>query len=170
MKGTYEYTQLMASIGVVDAQENAYNVDKLKETIDQYKEKMVRVKDTLMKEKGEGQEMKRKHEATRSEFVRLQEAYQVLESEKEDLVLSNTINDGEKKDLENKISELEAQKAATSKQGEELNAWVVELEAQNNSLEIQLKEVNERYYGEGRGEGKEMKRKHEATLSEFKRL
>ena len=54
MKGTNEYLQPMASIGVVVAQENAYNVDKLRETIDQYKEKMVRVKDNLLKERGEG--------------------------------------------------------------------------------------------------------------------
>ena len=73
-------------------------MDKLKETIYQYKEKMVRVKDTLMKERGEGWEMKRKHEATLSEFERLQEAYQVLESEKDALVLSNSITEGEKKD------------------------------------------------------------------------
>ena len=49
MKGTDEDPQLMASMSVVTTQENAYNVDKLKENIDQYKENMVRVKDTLMK-------------------------------------------------------------------------------------------------------------------------
>ena len=59
--------------------------------------------------------MKRKHEATFSEFKRLQVANQVLESEKESLVLSNTIAEGEKKDFESKISELEAQKAATDR-------------------------------------------------------
>ena len=79
---------------------------------------MVRVKDTLMKERGEGQEMKRKHEATLSEFERLQEAYQVLESKKEALVLSSTIIDGEKKDLDDKVSELEAQKVVAGKQAE----------------------------------------------------
>ena len=47
--------------------------------------------------------MKRKHEATLLEFERLQEAYQVLESEKEALVLSRTIIDGENKDLEDKV-------------------------------------------------------------------
>ena len=105
----------MASIGVTDAQENAYNVDKLKENIDQYKENMVRVKDNLMKERREGQEMKRKDEATLSKFKRLQEAYQILESENEALVLSNTIIYGENKDLENKILELVAQKAVTDR-------------------------------------------------------
>ena len=73
--------------------------------------------------------MKRKHEATLSEFKRIQKAYQVLESEKEALVLSNTINDGENKDIENNISQLEAEKATNDKQAEELNARVVELEA-----------------------------------------
>ena len=68
-----------------------------------------------MKERGEGWEMKRKHEATLWEFERLQEAYKVLESEKEALVLSNTINEGEKKDFENNILELEAQKDATDR-------------------------------------------------------
>ena len=58
-------------------------------------------------------------------------------------MLSNTITEGEKKDLENKISELEVQKAATNRQAEEINAQVVELEAQKNSLEIQLKAANE---------------------------
>ena len=68
----------MASISVVFDQSNTYNVDILKETVDQYKENMVRVKDTLMKERGEGREIKRKHEATLSYFARLQESYQVL--------------------------------------------------------------------------------------------
>ena len=56
--------------------------------------------------------------------------------EKEALVLSNTIIDGEKKDLENKISELEVQKVATNKQAKELKAQVAELEVWNISLEI----------------------------------
>ena len=59
--------------------------------------------------------MKRKHEATLSEFKRLQEAYQALKSEKEALVLSNTITKRERKDLENNISELEVQKVATDR-------------------------------------------------------
>ena len=34
MKGTYEDPQIMASIGVVATQANAYNVDKLKEMVE----------------------------------------------------------------------------------------------------------------------------------------
>ena len=75
-----------------------------------------------MKERGEGREMKRKHEATLSQFERFQKAYQVLESEKDSLVLSNNIAEGEKNDFRNQISQLEAQKATTDRQVEELNA------------------------------------------------
>ena len=42
--------------------------------------------------------------------------------EKDSFVLSNTIVEGENKEFENKISELEVQKAATNRQVEELNA------------------------------------------------
>ena len=50
--------------------------------------------------------MGRKHEETLSEFERLQNAYQDLEREKEELEISTTIIKGEK-DFENNISELE---------------------------------------------------------------
>ena len=60
-------------------------------------------------------------------------------------MLSNTIAEGENKDFKNNISELEVQKAATNKQVEDLNARLVEMEAWNNSLEIQLKEANEQH-------------------------
>ena len=49
MKGTDEDPQLMASMSVAATQANAYNVGRLKETVGQQKEKMVRTKDTLMK-------------------------------------------------------------------------------------------------------------------------
>ena len=44
----------MASISVISAQANADKIDKLMENADQYKEKMIRMKDTLLKERGEG--------------------------------------------------------------------------------------------------------------------
>ena len=40
----------MTSIGIADAQANAYNVSKMKGAVDQYKEKMAQMKDTLRKE------------------------------------------------------------------------------------------------------------------------
>ena len=54
------------------------------------------------------------------------------------------IMDGEKKDLEEKVLELEIQKFAVNKQAEELRTWAKELEAQNKSLETQLKTTTER--------------------------
>ena len=51
------------------------------------------MKEALIKERGEGREVKRNHDATLSDLERLQEAYQVLEEEREALVLSNTMID-----------------------------------------------------------------------------
>ena len=144
MKNTNEDRKQMSSINVVVAHESAYNGWKMKGSIDQCKEKMAQMKETLRKEQGEGREVKRNHEAMLSYLERLHEAFQVLEAENDDLVLSNNIIDGENKDLERKILGLGSQRAATNKQPEELKAWVTELEAQNSSLEIQLKTTNER--------------------------
>ena len=105
---------------------------------------MLKVKDDLVKEWGEGWELKRKHDDTISEFERLQKAYQYLELEKEALELSTTIMEGEKRDFEGKISELEAQKSAACKQTWELRTRVEELEEQNRILENQLKAASER--------------------------
>ena len=55
---------------------------KLVEDVENYKEIMLKMKDTLVKERGEGLELKRKHEDTIFEFERLQKAYQDLEVEK----------------------------------------------------------------------------------------
>ena len=66
----------------------------MKGSIDQCKEKMAQMKETLRKEQGEGREVKRNHEAMLSYLERLHEAYQILEAEREALVLSNTIING----------------------------------------------------------------------------
>ena len=79
MQGTNEDPKLMESDTIAVAQANADNIKKLMENEYQCKEKMIRMKDTLVKERGEGQEIKRKHEASLSEFERLQKAYQALE-------------------------------------------------------------------------------------------
>ena len=71
MKGTDEDPKLMALISIVASQENSYNVEISKETIDQYKENMVIMKDNLVKERGEGQEIKKKHEVTLLELERI---------------------------------------------------------------------------------------------------
>ena len=92
------------------------------------------MKDTLVNERGEGWESKRKHEATTSEFKNLQKAYKYLESEKDALVLSVTITEGEKKDIESNILELEAHRSAVNKQTEEMKTQAKDLEVLNQSL------------------------------------
>ena len=59
---TNQDPKFLASISVVTAQVNADNVEKLMEDAYHYKEKMIKMEDTLIKEIGEGQELKRKHE------------------------------------------------------------------------------------------------------------
>ena len=51
---------------------------------------------------------------------RLKEAYQILQLDKDALVLSANITEGEKKDLERKVLELEKKKDTTEKRVEEL--------------------------------------------------
>ena len=65
------------------------------------------MKYTLVKERGEDRELKRKNEATLSEKESLQKEYQDLETDRDALVVQMTIMEGEKKDFEDKIAELE---------------------------------------------------------------
>ena len=74
--------------------------------IEQYKEKMSKVKETLRKERGERRSLKKKHDDTLIKLERLKEAYQILQSDKDALVLSANITEGEKRDLEGKVLEL----------------------------------------------------------------
>ena len=53
--------------------------------------------------------MKRKYDDSLTELERLNEAYQILHVEKYALVLSATITEGEKKDLEDKVEDLKTQ-------------------------------------------------------------
>ena len=57
------------------------------------------MKETMRKERGEGQDLKRKHDDILSEFEKLKEACQVMESDKDSLTLSATITEGENRDL-----------------------------------------------------------------------
>ena len=65
------------------------------------------MKETLKKERGEGKILKRKHEDSLSQLDKLREACQISESDKDSLVLSINIIEGEKKDIEKHVSELE---------------------------------------------------------------
>ena len=137
MQGTNEDPQLLAMERVEVAQANVDNVSKLVEDVGNYKEIMSQMKETLRKERGEGQYLKRKHDDILSEFEKLKEAYKMLESYKNVLTLSVAINEGEKRDLEIKVLELEKKKATTDKR-------VEELETQNILLKEQLRVENEK--------------------------
>ena len=68
---------------------------------------MSQVEETIRKERGERWSLKRKHDDTLTQLERLKEAYQILQSDKDALVLSANITKGEKRDLEGKVLELE---------------------------------------------------------------
>ena len=68
---------------------------------------------------------------------KLKEAYKILESDKDVVVLSATITQRQKKDLENKVPDLENQRATTNKR-------VEELEMQNSLVDKKLKVENEK--------------------------
>ena len=89
------------------------------------------MKETLRKEQGVHRETKMKYHATLLDLERLQEAYQILEAERDALVFSNTIISGEKKYSEHKISGLETQRATVDTQAEEIRVRVAEMEPQN---------------------------------------
>ena len=94
------------------------------------------MKETLRKERGEGQSLKRKHDDILTKLEKLKDAYKILETEKDALVLLATITEGEKKDLERKVLELEKKKYTANKR-------VEELEIQKSLLDKQIKEENE---------------------------
>ena len=64
VEGTNKYPKFLSSVNIAVTQANDDNVNKLVEDAENYKERMFKMKDTLVKERGEGQELKRKHEAT----------------------------------------------------------------------------------------------------------
>ena len=57
------------------------------------------MKETMRIERGEGRNFKRKHDDILSEFEKLKESYQVLESENDALTFSVAITEGEKRDI-----------------------------------------------------------------------
>ena len=58
---TNQDPKFLASISVAAAQANADKVEKLMEDAEHYKEKMIKMKDTLIKERGEGKKVKYWH-------------------------------------------------------------------------------------------------------------
>ena len=107
MHNTNEDPRLLAMAGVVAAQANAVNVGKMVEDAEQYKEKLSQMKETLRKERGEGKYLKINYNDTFSEFEKIREAYQMLEVYQDALTLSVANIEGENRNLERKVSELE---------------------------------------------------------------
>ena len=71
--GTDKDPRLLAMVGVGLALANVDNVDKIVDDLEQYKKKVSQMKETLKKERGEGQILKRKHEDILSELEKLRE-------------------------------------------------------------------------------------------------
>ena len=63
---TNQDPKFLASVSIAATQTNVDNFDNLVEYVENYKETVIKMKDTLVKERGEGRELKRKHEATLS--------------------------------------------------------------------------------------------------------
>ena len=118
--GTEKDPRLLAKAGLSLALANEDNVVKIMIDLEQYKKKVVQMKETLNKERGEGQILKRKHKDILSEIENSREACQILQYEKDALVLSVNIIEGEKKDIEKQVIEAKQKGDAASKRVEEL--------------------------------------------------
>ena len=105
--GTDKDPKLLSRESVALTLANVDIVDKIVDDLEQYKKKVSQMKETLKKERGEGQSLKRKHEDSLSELEKLREACQMLQSDKDALVLSVNIIEGEKKDLKKQVAEVE---------------------------------------------------------------
>ena len=103
MEGTNKDPKLLSFVSLASMQTNADNVDKLVEDVTHHKEKMFKMRDTLVKERGEDMELKTKQQATLSEKERIQREYQDLETDKYALKLQVMILEGENKYFEAKI-------------------------------------------------------------------
>ena len=99
---------------------------------------MAQMKETLKRERGEGQSLKRKHEYKLSNIEKSKEACKTFQSDKDALVLSVNIIEGEKKDLEKQVVEAVQKGDTTSKR-------VEELEVQNLLLKEQIQVAKEKY-------------------------
>ena len=98
--GTNKDPKLLATTGVALALANVDNVDKMVDDLEKYREKLSQMRETLKKERGEGQSRKRKHEDNLSVLEKFREACHILQSNKDALVLSVNIIEGQKRDLE----------------------------------------------------------------------
>ena len=85
--GTDKDPRLLAKVGVASTFENEDNVDKVMIDLEQYKKKVFQMKETPKKERGDGKILKSKHEYILSDIENLREACQILQYQKDALVL-----------------------------------------------------------------------------------
>ena len=83
-------------MGIVTAYANAHNVDKLIETLEQYKGKLAKMKEVLRKEERVGRDSKRMYEATLSDYEKFQQYYQTMGEERDAMKLANMDLENEK--------------------------------------------------------------------------
>ena len=81
--GIDKYSRLMERAGVASALANEDNVDKIMTGLEQYQKKIAQMKETLKRERDEGQSLKRKHEEMISKIEKLKESCKTLQSNKD---------------------------------------------------------------------------------------
>ena len=80
MEGTNKDPKFTASVNMAASQASVDNVYRLMNNVEQNKEKMLKLKDNLVKMWGEGIELKRQHDSILSKKERLLNEYQNLET------------------------------------------------------------------------------------------
>ena len=127
MEGTHKDPKFMALVNIVAVHANVDNVDRLMDEVYHNKEKMFKLKDILVKLRGEGIDLKRKHDAILFIKERLLSEGHTLETEKEAMNVQLVIIKGEKNDFEERISQLELRESTETQQVEKLKTRIEEL-------------------------------------------
>ena len=71
VKNVEDNPKQLASLGIANAYTNAHNIDKITETLEQFKGKMTEMKKVLRRKERVCRESKRKYEATLSDYEKL---------------------------------------------------------------------------------------------------
>ena len=98
--GTDKDLRLMLKVVVSSYLDTEDNVDKIMTELEQSKKKIAQMKETLKRERDEGQCLKRKYKYMLSTIEESKAKCKALQYVKDALVLSVNIIEGEKKDLE----------------------------------------------------------------------
>ena len=92
--GTNKDPKLLARASATTTLSNVNNVDRIVYDLEEQKKTLSQMKETLNKERGEGQNLRRKHADILSEIEKSKEACQILQSDKVPLILSVNIIEG----------------------------------------------------------------------------